>query len=230
MANRWDGDNQFKDYTISRVEGAAAAGEAQPGGWFITVEEGFGCYCPWVEGIEPKVGSTLRQHGRGFGFPFRSIFIDGQCVFYKTEVEQDAERKASIEAKHEKYEKDKPELDRRVAALPECFRKRIAKFTANNPDFGWNYLGYELFTCEQAVVFADTFKTDKALRQWASLTDYKLQREQCPGMSDQHSGNTFGCAVQLAHWYLTNPEGVVKMHGALAPLVGSEEYGCVAKT
>lgn len=48
-------------------------------------------------------------------------------------------------------------------------------------------------------------------------------------ISEGHSGNTFGMACRLAYLYLTEPENVIKLHGALAPLVGSKEYGCVPR-
>jgi hypothetical protein len=50
-----------------------------------------------------------------------------------------------------------------------------------------------------------------------------------PGFDDDHSGNTFGCSVKLALLSLEQPEGVVLIHGALSPLVGSKEYGCVPR-
>lgn len=61
--------------------------------------------------------------------------------------------------------------------------------------------------------------------------DYEWQRHQrVLGTSDGHSGNTYGCAFRLAVWYIAaNGEAIVKSHGALAPLVGSEEYGFVPR-
>jgi hypothetical protein len=57
--------------------------------------------------------------------------------------------------------------------------------------------------------------------------DYDYKRcEEVLGVSDGHSGNTFGCALNLAILYLNEPEFVVKQHGALAVLVGCEKYGC----
>jgi hypothetical protein len=49
-------------------------------------------------------------------------------------------------------------------------------------------------------------------------------------LADGHSGNTVGCACLLARLYLTSPEDVARMHGALTPLVGCAEYGCVHPT
>lgn len=74
--------DQFEDVTIERVE----AGES---GWDIGFD-GRGLLCPKYEGGEPKIGSTLRIYGKGFGYRFRGLFIDGVKVFYRTEAE-DAE-------------------------------------------------------------------------------------------------------------------------------------------
>ena len=43
-------------------------------------------------------------------------------------------------------------------------------------------------------------------------------------LSNDHSGNTFGAACSLAYHYLENEGNVIKVHGALAPLVGSKRY------
>jgi hypothetical protein len=60
--------------------------------------------------------------------------------------------------------------------------------------------------------------------------DWEAQKTIVPDLDDGHSGNTFGAALCLAHLYLTEPEAVAGVMGALAPLVGSEEYGCVPRT
>lgn len=187
--------------------------------------------------IVPKAGDLMRQWGRGFGSPVRGMaFWDGhrwRVAFYRTEQEErdhwareqvmrEAKQIADFEAT------GRAKLDAQYAALPAVFQRRLDKFRANNPEFRWKYEGYEMFTCEQAVVIADALKAPDAIRAWRALP-YEEQRAAVPGLADGHSGNTFGAACALAHWYLTQPENVVAMHGALAPLVGSEEYGCVPK-
>lgn len=68
---------------------------------------------------------------------------------------------------------------------------------------------------------------------WSALNserygyDFNRQKAEMPAMDEGHSGNTFGAAVQLAYWWLVNPENVDKQHGAMAPLVGSQDYGDV---
>jgi hypothetical protein len=54
---------------------------------------------------------------------------------------------------------------------------------------------------------------------------YKRQMELVPMMERLDSGNIFGMGMKLAQLYLAQPEDVWRLHGALAPLVGSEDYG-----
>lgn len=227
MAKRYypENDNEFRDYTITKVEGAA---DGQ--GWGVTMDSGWSFFIPPDSPVEPKPGMSMRQYGRGIGYIARGCFIDGQRVFYRTDAEQKAKHKADVVAgekrDRESFEKNRAEMDRRYDALPAIFRARIDKFRRNNPDFRWKFEGYEMFVCEQAVVFATSAGTPAALEAWSKL-EYSEQRKRCPGMDDGHSGNTFGAACRLAMDYLTKPENVEARHGALAPLVGSEEYGCV---
>jgi hypothetical protein len=85
-----------------------------------------------------------------------------------------------------------------------------------------------MFVCTQAVLIADKLKTPEAIKEWKKL-EYGKQQAQVPGLSDDHSGNTFGAACYLASIYLQEPESVVEVHGALSPLVGSIAYGDVPK-
>lgn len=63
-----------------------------------------------------------------------------------------------------------------------------------------------------------------AVREWQKLP----YEEQKPVVADGHSGNTFGMACQLAVLVLTgDEEALVRHYGAMAPLVGSDEYGDV---
>lgn len=142
-----------------------------------------------------------------FGHPVRGLFVRGQCVFYRTLVEQRAKEQAEIAEQHAadkaQFERDRASMDARFEALPDEFRRRILRFRAGNPDFRWRFESYELFCCEEAMKV---------------LTEAPL--------SDQHSGNTEGFARYLARIYAEQPEAVVTAHGALVPLVGCEAYGC----
>ena len=227
MGNKWDGDTEFSDNRIASVEGS------RQDGWTMTLDHGWSFWCPKDSPVEPKVGMVQRQYGRGIGYPVRGLFLEGQCVFYRTEEEDRAKAKADIEAgekkERESFENNREGIDARVAALPQIFQARLEKFRHNNPDFRWKFEGYELFCCEQAVVIATACGSPSEIQRFSKL-DWDEQKKMVPGLDGGHSGNTFGCACQLAYQYLATPENVEKMHGALAPLVGSAEYGCVPKS
>lgn len=236
---KWSGDTEFQEHAIEKVD------PAQNGGTYLMFNGHTGIYCPPMEPA-PSVGNTLRLYGRGMGFPVRGILIGEdvpagkalglvtwRTAFYLTTEEHEAKRIAdhaeSERSQREQFEKEgRAKLDAQYDALPDLFKRRIDKFRANNPDFRWKYESYEMFCCTQAVAFADALKTVDALNAWRAL-DWKEQREQVPAMDDGHSGNTFGAACALAALYLSRPDDVVRLHGALAPLVGSEEYGCIPK-
>lgn len=197
----------------------------------FTMETGFSFGISDTD-IVPKVGDKIRLYGKGFGYTVRGVEINGEEVYYRTRHEQEVlhnkqveeykqERKAKFEANKDKYFAD-------IAALPETFKARFDRFRENNPDFDVEYGDYELFTCKQAVVFADTLKTVEALDAFYD-EPWEKQKELVPEMDGGHSGNTFGCAVYLAKLYLTDPTLPEKANGALSPLVGSVEYGDVKK-
>lgn len=182
-------------------------------------------------GVTPKVGDELTVHTKGGAFgTIRGMDLNGHRIFWKTDDELEAERvewlRKNEEEKQQKFKDNVSEMDKQYDALPKCFQERIDRFRANNDRFRLDYESYELFCCEQAVAIANGCKSAAGVEEFRKLT-WEEQLKRVPELSDGHSGNTFGCAVHLAYWYLQQPENVVKIHGALAPLVGSKEYGCV---
>lgn len=217
---RWKKDREYQDVTIAKVRKIASGYELRrDDGWILYVED---------PGFKPSVGPA-RFYGKGIGYPVRGVVIENRVVFYRTAVEEARKFKKEVEdrdkEKREVAEKDREKNNARIAALPEVFQRRIARFRAGNPDFWWDYQPYELFTCEEAVKIANALKTPEALTEFYKLP-FEKQKEQVPGLDDGHSGNTFGCAMSLARWYLVKPENVVLEHGALTPLVGCKDYGC----
>lgn len=216
-----ENDNQFMEHTLTNV--------TVEGDRFVLESE---CGCLSVEkvpGVEPKKGDTCRYYGKGFGYPVRGVYVNGQKLRYQTEEQLDEEHRQNVEKRKQEsrdaFERDKAEIDKRVEALPAVFQRRLDRFRAGNPNFRWEFEGYELFSCEQAVVFAEALKTKEALAEFGKLP-YEEQMKLVPAMSDGHSGNTFGAALRLAFWFVTNPENVVREHGAMVPLVGCKQYGC----
>lgn len=121
--------------------------------------------------------------------------------------------------------KKNPEADAKIAAMPKFFRERIERFRKVMP--GFRHEDYEVFCCEQAILFAEKLQTPEALSAFSQCSPEE-QMKIVPGLSKEHSGNTFGQALKLAHISLKEPELLLKMHGACCMLVGCEEYGCYA--
>lgn len=199
-------------------------------GYTITSSEGWSFYLP-NKNVQPKIGQTIRCYGHGFGSVVRGMFLDGQKVFYRTVEEQEelhAQHSREIQAKKEQeFAQNKDEMDRQFAALPAVFQRRVQFFRDHCPkNFRVEFERYELFVCSQAVLFAEKFKTVDGIRAFAKAS-YESQREMLPELDDNHSGNTMGCAITLALHYVNNPENVFYEHGAMVPLVGCVEYGCL---
>jgi hypothetical protein len=224
---RWKSDSEFQDGVIEGVR-------RESKGYSITVEG----WSLWVEcDFEPMVGDRVRYFGRGVGYSVRGVVLFPKTggmplvVRYKTADEETAaqeQESRNQEAKREQeFQTERADRDRRIDALPEIFRKRMFKFQQDGGlAYRRDYEPYELFTVEQAVVIAKALKTEDAIRAFHRMGTWEAQKAAVPNISGDHSGNTFGCACVLALAYVANPEFVVKMHGALTPLVGCEAYGC----
>jgi hypothetical protein len=108
----------------------------------------------------PQPGDRVRMWpAPNWGSRIRGVALRGIVVHYRTEAEdrqrledESAERDAKKRAEYEAT--GKAEQQARYEQLPEAFRQRIDKYRGNNPNFGWTFESYELFCCEQAVVFA----------------------------------------------------------------------------
>lgn len=247
-----DDPQGWEDYIITEVTTDADRGWYSVS--FREVNEETGCMgfglrvddCA-AAGVVPKAGDFLRQCG-SFGFPIRGVIINDVLVYYRTEDEQRAKfarEKAERDAARlrEFEETGKAKLDAQYAALPPIFQARIDKFRRNNPDFRVEYEPYEMFCCEEAVKLARHLASVEAMDHYISLARHETYSADLPrwhreweeqkaidvaaGISNDHSGNTHGAMVALASLYLRSPAGVERMHGALAPLVGSFAYGCV---
>lgn len=214
-------DNQYKDCVIEKVVDAEDSCEIHlcRGGVFIFKKDS-------IPGFIPKADDVARLYGKGLGYPVRGLFINGRKSFYKTEEQQQEEHKKWVEETEQKekanFEKNKKSMDEKYEKLPEFFKKRLDKLRKSNPEFRWKFEPYEMFVCEEAVKIATALKTKEEIEKWSSFP-FKKQSEI---IDEGHSGNTFDCAVALAKIFVSSPEFVPEMHGALAPLVGCKEYGC----
>jgi hypothetical protein len=217
-------DMEYEATTIEAVEPGSS-------GWTIKRADGWSFWIGSDSPIEPRPGMHARFYGWGIGHPVRGLVLDGVTIFYRTAAEEEARHRAWCDEtamkRREAFEAGRDELDRRVAALPEVFRRRIERFRAGNPDFRWEYEGYELICCETAVKIAETLGTRERYAEICAGEDrWGAVFDAVPGIDSGLSGNQFGAALSLAGLYLADPEMVVRQHGALVPLVGCEKYGC----
>lgn len=178
--------------------------------------------------IAPKVGDIITLHCKGFSH-IRGMDINGTKIFYKTDEELETHRQKEMEKYEQKkkddFEKSKSKLDAQYDSLPIYFKQRIDKFRTNNPDFRVDYEAYELFCCMEAIKIANGCKTLENVIKFHKDSFSDEMKQLVPNLDDGHSGNTFGAACQLAIVYLQSPKQLRSVHGALAPLVGSADYG-----
>lgn len=180
-------------------------------------------------GIPLVIGEEVYAFGQGRGYAIRGIAVGDILTRYLTEAEAEAqmkaERAAEIAKRLKRWEDNLPTYMADLANLQEPFQARI-KFFMRNPQWGPEHGGYEMFVCKEAVKIAAHCKTAEAVQVLYNAP----WEEQIKVISDGHSGNTMGAAFTLAHWFLIDASLVPKIHGALCPLVGCEEYGCFAAT
>lgn len=80
-----ENDHEFQEFKLEKVSGD------QTTGFKLSFDGGLCCWSGDHNPIVPMPGMTLRQYGKGFGYRFRGIFIDGHKFFYRT-PEEDAEK------------------------------------------------------------------------------------------------------------------------------------------
>lgn len=196
-------------------------------------------------GLVPKPGDHIRAYGP-FGHRIHGVDINSQQVYYLTHSEREAKHEAllanSQADRRQRFEQDRDKLDAAYHSLPAIFQRRIDKFRRTNPDFRWEFESYEMMCCEDAVRIARYLMTTddpeappvplapaadrwQVRFEWFKALSFDEQVWNA-GISDSHSGNSFGTALRLAWWYAVQPSMVELEHGALVPLVGCSRYGC----
>lgn len=73
-------DNDFEETRISGVKDG-------DGGWELKRADGWSFYLAAKYPIHPTVGMEARFYGKGIGHRVRGLFLDDECVFYRTEAE-----------------------------------------------------------------------------------------------------------------------------------------------
>lgn len=188
-----------------------------------------------------EVGDTITCYG-GIGFPIHGVDLNGEEVFYLDELERALRsERDSLKRRQERldhFEENRDELLSKYERLPGHFQRRIDKFVlTKGPSWWWEFGGYEMASCWDAVLIARAAADDLDLEPGIGIDADGLHdavktwfdddgAEQVEGTSDGHSGNSWGFAKRLAWLWLIQPEQVVQEHGAMVPLVGCIEYGC----
>ena len=175
----------------------------------------------------PKAGMKVREYGEsGWGGRLRGLVIEDRVIFYRSKTEQaqhliKEQEKRNAEQRTEAFRKLE-KTNKIIAGFPPEFKARIERFR-QNPNFWWEYEPYEMSCCIDAIKIAKQLKTVEAIDSFYKAGN-KEQARLVPGLDKGHSGNSFGMAIALAKCYITKPENVREMHGALAHLVGSKAY------
>lgn len=189
----------------------------------------FGVKKKYFKGKYPKEDDVVEVYGMS---SVEGLCINGKTIFFKGVLEIEEERKAYLANSEretiEAYKKNKPKLDKYFSELPEIFQKRIQVFRDNcKKDFRANFEDYEIGACREAVNIAKHYPTEEKLDKFIKADNDPKGKTNYKPLSDGHSGNTWGFSKRLAWWYVTNSENVYKEHGAMTPLTGCEEYGCI---
>jgi hypothetical protein len=165
------------------------------------------------KGITPEVGQTIRFYGKGLGYSFYGMDIDGREVFWRTPLERVLDRVEWL-AKHdrkqrERFAEEAPRRDADYEALSPPLKARIDRFRAESSSFRVDSEAYELFACVEADKIAaylrpnvDDGEEANALVDEFRALPYERQKAMA-GLAEGHSGNTFDGACMMARALLT---------------------------
>jgi hypothetical protein len=209
-------DTTREDYVIESVQ-------QNDDGFDVFTNQGIAIFLEAHYNVFPRAGDQLTLYVIR-GSEIAGIELNGQEVFFKTQQEVE-QRHAEVvqEAQSQKmaqFEKKRDHLDGMYEKMPEIFRKRVDKFRANNSTFRQDFEEYELFCCTEAVKIADYCKTAE------NLKSFDNSQASVDVLAKGHTENSYGMSVRLAHAYLSEPESLLEIHGALSHKVGCVAYGC----
>jgi hypothetical protein len=227
-----DNDHQVKDEVIKNV--------IVDGDRFTLEFEGGTCLGVMSTSLPPPgPGQMVLLYGKGMGYSVRGIVLPRQpgitedrVYRYATPVEQvhkDVTRfQADRDQKRRDFDLKRAEFDAWLSSVPPEFQERIARFRKVSPDWESEFGPYEKFVCSEALKIAAVLHDPDKIKEFAESTPGQ-QVKIVPDIAfEEHSGNTFSAACNLAYVYTKEPSSVPKWHGALCALVGCKDYGCFA--
>lgn len=198
--NAWENDAEFEDGTIESFDGNKEKG------WSITKGDGWSFYVPQNSPVSPEEGMSIRMYGKGIGYVVRGLFLDGQCVFYRTEEEQ------KEHAANEMYGRDAAELLSR-------WDEGRGVWSVSIGGFGPGY--------EQAIQVA----AFEVLRHLLDGGDIEKADDVLPILEPLGlSGMQWGAARHLANsFYTKGPRGVQEMYKSDRHIQVSRDFPQLAK-
>jgi len=210
--------NNTEDYDLS-AEKIADVEEGKDNWFYVTTED------HWSIGIQnpqclplPVAGDTVTmfwKNGAGWGGTLTGARANGHHYFYKTRAELEQERLDYLQEIEERKSKTFDDnfdkwMERKNKLLP-ALRRRIERFEEKEGrnKFWYQDGAYELFILEQSqILYNNAIQHENPIawiNHWQSL-DYKEQIKFAPGVSDDHSGWTWGAMVAMAKALLEGTE------------------------
>lgn len=178
-------------------------------------------------GVVPKVGDKVSLATINFSL-IRGMKINGEIVFFTTDEQLEQKRVEEVKKKElEAVEFNKLPLAS-IEHLPEPVQAWITRIRSKRINNEFDFGKYDRFVGEEATKIYEAYNFEggvDGLKDFSKLS-WEEQKKRVPTLSDDHSGNTFGVAMQMAHLLLTKPALVKFMHGALVHLVGCKGYNC----
>ena len=74
-------------------------------------------------------------------------------------------------------------------------------FESIGVNFNGDWGEYSYFACSEGILIANTLETKEKILEFNNLT-WEEQKKMVPGISDEHSGGTWGLAINSAIKYL----------------------------
>jgi hypothetical protein len=194
------GDKDFKDYTIEKVE-------RQEDGTYAITCDGWTLWCGKECTTAPLVGQTVREYGKGAGYPVRGLFIDGKKVWYRDEAEQ----------------KEHHQIEMYGADAADWLRRWDAGKGVWSIEMGGLGPGYEQcihITCAEILRWLLEHKPEAS--KWSDKQAWNTDRDRIQEYSFKNpvikalglSGAQWGAALELAcQFYNRGPRAVMNDDG-----------------
>lgn len=176
-----------------------------------------GSISTYLTGREVKAGDTVTfwdgNGSLGLGSERHGWAHNGELVEWLTPLERLSKRVKWL-ADHDRdqrrrLEEGAEQRARDYDSLPQPLKDRLDRFAAERGDFWKDSGDYELFCCVEAAKIAEHLyprveSGESAESVVKEFNDLPWEEQVKAGVSDQHSGNTFGGACSLARSLLTD--------------------------